>query len=53
MKLILKRCKNCDLCIKTKTLSGMKYTCSKTNKKVNKNYYCNEVKPLIVDMEAK
>lgn len=52
MKLIMKKCKNCGLCIKTKTLTGMKYTCSKTNKKVNKNYYCGEVKPFIVDMEV-
>ena len=48
MKLTATKCKICSLCIKTKTLSGMKYTCSKTNKNVNKNYYCGKVKPLEV-----
>ena len=40
------KCKNCDYCVKTKTLSGMKYKCSKTNEKVSKNYYCGKVPPL-------
>jgi hypothetical protein len=31
----------------------MKYICSKTNKKVNKNYYCGEVKPLKIDLSQR
>ena len=44
--LVATKCQNCQHCIKTKTLSGMSYKCSKTNKKVNKDYYCGKVKPL-------
>ncbi len=53
MKIRATKCKNCRFCIKTKTLSGMKYACSKTNEPVNKNYYCGKVKPLIIDLEDK
>lgn len=50
MNIYVTKCKNCNFCIKSKTLFGMKYICSKTNKKVNKNYYCGKVKPFKVDL---
>lgn len=42
-------CKNCRYCLKTKTLSGIKYKCLLTNEKVNKNYYCGRVKPFSIE----
>ena len=49
MRVKATKCKNCDYCIKSKTLSGFKYVCSKTNEKVNKNGYCGKVKPLYIE----
>ena len=43
--IVTTKCKNCEYCLKTKTICGPKYICKKLNKKVYAGYYCGKMQP--------